>query len=150
MLRLIWSAFRDAAWAPALVLLFRWEAFQLGIRRELDHVIHFSGGLAIAYFLYRVIRMASPWLGEVRPFTRHVLAFTAACTVAVFWEFAEYASDVFLGTHIQYSVAETLQDLIYGTLGAACCLGLIALFEACFKRRPRGEDAKAEAETSGI
>lgn len=134
--KLGWNAFRDAAWALALVLLFRWGAFVLGVRQQLDHVIHFSGGFAMAYFLYRVIRMASPYLGELRPFTRYVLAFAGTCTVALFWEFSEFASDIFLKTHIQYSVAETLDDLIFGTLGAACCLALIAVVTRLKAGRP--------------
>jgi hypothetical protein len=125
--KLIWSALRDAAWVLAVVILFRWGAMRLGIREQLDHVIHFSGGFAMAYFLYRVIRMASPYLGELRPFTRYLLAFAGTCTVALFWEFGEFASDIFRGTHIQFSVAETLDDLIFGTLGAACCLVFIAV-----------------------
>ena len=65
---------------------------------------------------------------------RYVLAFTAACTVAVFWEFGEFASDLVLGTHIQHDVAETLWDLVFGAGGAAIALCVITIFEAI---RPR-------------
>jgi hypothetical protein len=109
-----------------VVIVFRRWAIAMGIREPLDHVIHFSGGLAIAYFLYRIIKMSASWIGPVTNATRYILAFTTACTVAVFWEFGEFASDAFRGTHIQHDVAETLWDLIYGVSGAALCILTIA------------------------
>jgi hypothetical protein len=40
-------------------------------------------------------------------------------TVAVFWEFAEFLLDRFLGTDLQISLQNTMQDLLMGILGAA-------------------------------
>ena len=127
ILNLLWTCVRDAGWALVLVFLFRGLAIALGVRPQLDHPIHFSGGFAIAYFLYRAIRMASPFIGPLTPAARFCLAFSSACTAAVFWEFGEFASDLLIGTHIQYAVAETLWDLISGVLGAVASLSLIAL-----------------------
>lgn len=108
----------------------------LGMRHQLDHAIHFSGGLAIAYFLYRSIKIISPVIGFVTPLTRFLLSFTAACTVALFWEFGEFASDLLRGTRIQHSVHETLWDLVFGTAGALLSLLIIALLEG-YKSRTR-------------
>ena len=116
-----------AAWAPALVIIFRWLARELHIRKQLDHVIHFSGGLAICYFIYQCINIALFYVGDLRTWVRYLLIFTASCTVALFWEFAELASDLFFGTHIQHNVLETLWDLVYGTLGATVTLTLILI-----------------------
>jgi len=48
----------------------------------------------------------------------YLLGFTGACTSAVFWEFAEFASDQLLGTAIQESLTETILDLLFGVIGA--------------------------------
>jgi hypothetical protein len=37
--------------------------------------------------------------------------------MAVFWEFAEYASDRLQGTHLNLGVEDTLHDLLMGMLG---------------------------------
>jgi hypothetical protein len=121
-----WSALRDAGWAPALVLLLRALLLQWGVREHYDPLIHFSGGVAIAYFFYRLIRIFSEWLGNLAPAGRLLLAYTCACTTALFWEFGEWGSDKLTGGHIQHSVFETLFDLLYGALGAFCALALIA------------------------
>lgn len=49
-------------------------------------------------------------------------------TVALFWEFGEYASDLILITDVQHSVSETMSDLIAGSLGAMIVIILFALF----------------------
>ena len=123
----VWQVAIRAAWAPLLVIVFRWIAIELHIRKQLDHVIHFSGGLAICYFIYRCLDIGSFYVGDLRTWVRYFLTFTASCTVALFWEFAELASDLFLGTHIQHNVLETLWDLVYGTLGATVTLTLILI-----------------------
>ena len=142
MISLIWRALRDAAWAPILVIVFRGVAMVLGIRAQLDHVIHFSGGFAIAYFLYRVCKMAHHYIGELSPLARYLMAYFSACTVALFWEFGEFASDIFMRTQIQHSVTETLLDLIYGASGAFLCLLLIAIVERV-KRKSAAEQGAA-------
>ena len=126
---LAYHLLRDAAWAPISVILLRGLAMVFGIRAQLDHVIHFSGGFAIAYFLFRAIKMAHSIIGPVTPITRYLFAFCAACTVALFWEFGELASDIFTDTHIQHSVSETLYDLLYGTAGATCSLVMNSLIQ---------------------
>lgn len=135
LVRLTAVWFRDTAWAPLLVILFRAVAMANGVRQPLDPAIHFSGGFAIAYVLYRGVRIFAPVIGSVTVLTRYLLAFTAACTVALFWEFGEFVSDLVRGTHIQHSVRETLGDLIFGTFGALLSLALIAIVEAAKKRR---------------
>jgi hypothetical protein len=99
------------------------------VRKELDHLIHFSGGLAIAYFLDRALRICSAYTGELRPGVRYLLTYTSACTVAVFWELGEYAMDIRYGSHIQHSVSETLLDLFFGVSGAAVTVGGISVVE---------------------
>jgi hypothetical protein len=125
---IVWRILRDAAWAPAAVLIFHQVAIRLHIRSRLDHLIHFLGGAAAAYFFYRAVKIAAPYLGKLQKLTRYLLAFTLTCTIAVFWELAEFASDKLRGTHIQQSISETLWDLISGVTGATVCLALIFIF----------------------
>ena len=53
----------------------------------------------------------------------------------MFWEFAEFFSDVEFGTHIQYSVHETMRDLIADATGAATTLVLTWMVR-CFTVKP--------------
>jgi uncharacterized membrane protein YjdF len=115
------------AWAPVAVFIFRALAYHYGVRKPLDPAIHFAGGLAIAYVLYWAIRYGFTLLGRPSLLVRYLLAFTASCTVALFWEFGEYASDVIRDTHIQFDIHETLGDLICGVLGATVTLSLLAM-----------------------
>jgi hypothetical protein len=55
-----------------------------------------------------------------------VLLLSLTATAAVFWEFAEFISDQWLNTHLQPSIANTMQDQFLGILGgmtwAAICI----------------------------
>ena len=115
-----------AGWAPVAVLVLHAVVAETPLRKPLDFWMHFSGGVAIAYFLFHAIDCFEEFLG-VRSFGRYLFAFALACTVGLFWEFGELFSDVFLGTHIQKSVHETMSDLIADTLGAILVLVIIGL-----------------------
>lgn len=116
-----------AGWAPLAVLVFHHEIQHTRWREPLDFVMHYSGGLAITYFLWHALELFAHWIGELTSFARYLFAFALACTVGVFWEFAEFASDIFLHTHIQYSIGETMRDLIADATGAMTTLTLILL-----------------------
>jgi uncharacterized membrane protein YjdF len=88
--------------------------------------MHFSGGMAIAYFLYRGMGAFPEFLRVASGWGNYLFAFALATVVGVFWEFAELASDVFLGSTIQKSVHETMRDLIADVLGALLALGILA------------------------
>ena len=143
LISIAWTALRDVAWAPVLVIVFRGVAMIFGIRAQLDHVIHFSGGFAIAYFLYRICKIAHYYIGDLSSAARYLMAYFSACTVALFWEFGEFASDIFKGTHIQHSVSETFLDLIYGASGAFLCLILIEIVERVKKTNAAEQGAAA-------
>ena len=67
-------------------------------RKPLDFWMHFSGGMAIAYFWFHALACFARWLGTPTPAGRYLFSFALACTVGLFWEFAELASDAFLAT----------------------------------------------------
>lgn len=133
----LYRLMREAAWAPlAVVLLHAILALAFGHRRSLDPLLHFLGGLALAFFFDRGSRVAADQLGQLRTLARNLLAFSLTCTVAVFWEFAEFLSDHYLGTHVQFGMEDTLSDLLLGALGAAVYLGL-AFLRSDFRKNQR-------------
>ena len=116
---------REAGWAPFAVLVFHAIVVRTPYRAALDNMNHFLGGAAIAFFLLHGMRLALP--NRLSSRTSNFFAFSLACTVAVFWEIAEFAGDQLFGKHVQISLPETMWDLIFGILGAAITLSLLAI-----------------------
>ena len=87
--------------------------------------MHYSGGLSFAYFAYYALEEFDELLGKLSRLGHYVVTFLATCTMALFWEFAEYAADGIFGKNIQHSIDETLWDLINGTLGGVTTLLLL-------------------------
>ena len=122
------SVLADPGWAPLAVVIAHVALAQYGLTDRFDHHLHFLGGASIAYFFFGLnfklpisIAVGPRWL-------HYLLAFTLACTAALFWEFAEFASDQFRRTSIQQSIPETMLDLLFGVAGACVSLSLLALF----------------------
>ncbi len=124
-----------AGWAPLAVLIFHQKIMHTSYRQQLDFVMHYSGGVAISYFLWHALDCFAHWFGQLTVFARYLFTFALACTVGLFWEFAEFFSDVQFGTHIQYSVHETMRDLIADATGAATMLTLTWIVR-CFTAKP--------------
>ena len=103
--------------------------------------MHYSGGVAISLFLWRALDCFAHCFGSLTPFARHLFTFALACTVGLFWEFAELFSDVVYGAHIQHSVRETVRDLIADATGALTTLTLTWIVR-CFtmKRQAAAAD----------
>lgn len=124
-----------AGWAPVAVLIFHRVIFNTPWRQPLDFVMHYSGGVAISFFLWHALDCFASWFGTLTAFARYLFTFALACTVGLFWEFAELFSDVVYHTHIQHSVHETMRDLIADATGATTTLALV-LIVRCFGKRP--------------
>lgn len=136
---------RQAAWAPLTVLLVHAVAASLlGHPRNLDPLMHFAGGAAVAYFVFCACDVCHRYVGALPQLTTFVLVFTGTCTIALFWEFGEYLSDAFLGTRVQASLAETMSDLLLGAAGAVVYL-LSSFFIA--RRTPNTEPEVRESES---
>lgn len=118
---------RKAAWAPVLVLMTHQVVLRTPWRQDLDFWMHFSGGMAAAYGSWHALACFERWIGPLTLIGRLLFSFALACTIGVFWEFAELASDVFRGTHIQHHVRETMGDLIADACGALATLVMIGL-----------------------
>ena len=126
----IWKLFKQAGWAPLLVVVFHRIVLLSGLRqfRVCDWILHFSGGLTIAYFLFHLIPYLEPKIGKLSTRARLLLTYTSAVTVAAFWELAEFAASFSKGTVLQHSLSETMVDLLNGVLGAAVTIVLLVLF----------------------
>ena len=131
---------RRAGWAPAAVLLlhlglvYGFDAYERF--SPLDIPMHFLGGAAMAYLaehLYREGQRGGA-LTVGAGFFRALLLVSFAALAAVLWELAELASDRYLGTRYQVSLADTMRDLFMGLLGAVTYLLL----------RPRGPAASPD------
>ena len=86
---------------------------------NVDMPFHYLGGLSIAYTASLILSYLESERITV-PLHRMlflVLLLSLTATTAVFWEFAEFISDQVLGTHLQPSIANTMQDQFLGILG---------------------------------
>jgi uncharacterized membrane protein len=111
-------------WAPIavfslhLILVFAFDLYAGW--PDADVPMHFAGGLAMAYFVSGCFRALTAGLaGRGRlVLLELVLALSLTATAAVAWEFTEFALDHLAGTNLQYSLANTMQDLALGMLGS--------------------------------
>jgi hypothetical protein len=131
------------------VLIFHALIAKTSLRQPLDFAMHFSGGAAIAYFLFEAQEHFQSFLGRPSSFGRYLFAFALACTAGLFWEFGELFSDGFLHTHIQKSLYETMSDLIADTAGATTSLLVVGLLRR-FARSPNKADAANAARSDCV
>lgn len=86
---------------------------------NMDIPFHYVGGLSIAYTASQLLSyLESEKI--TTPMNRIlfvVLLLSLTATTAVFWEFGEFISDQALGSHLQPSIANTMQDQFLGILG---------------------------------
>jgi hypothetical protein len=91
----------------------------------LDIPMHYLGGLSMAYCLSlaQTSLQDHKVVNQLDKLIELVLVFTLVATIAVFWEFAEFLLDHLLGTDLQVSLPNTMQDLLMGILGAGTLVG---------------------------
>ncbi len=122
---------REAAWAPALVLVvYLLTARVLHLFTsfpDLDIPMHLVGGMGAAFFFLRSLQVLSRGeiLGKPNRLAIRLLAFSLTSVAAIAWELAEFASDRLLGTHEQLGLEDTMVDLVMGGLGALLLVWLL-------------------------
>lgn len=130
--RIIRKLFVTGGWAPCLVFSLHVLATRVFGVYEIwppaDIPMHFAGGLAIAFFMSQAFR-ALP--REVVRSSRLVvleaiLVLSLTISAAVVWEFAEFSLDTILGSNVQVSLANTMQDLAMGMLGSLVMVAIRA------------------------
>jgi hypothetical protein len=133
MLNLAWRTVTDAAWPGLVVLVAHAVLGELfGHEPYVDPAMHFAGGVAAAFFFTRLPRLFPEHLGEPTPLARALLGIGLTSAIAILWELGEYASDAFLGTHIQRDVGNMMRDLVNGMLGAS----VLVVFQRRTNRTP--------------
>ena len=125
LIELVRKIFVVGGWAPAVVFLIHVVATQVfdvyTLWPQTDIPMHFAGGCAIAFFISRcfqalpreVIRSSRIVVLEA------VIVASLTTSATVLWEFAEFSLDRLAGTNVQVSLANTMQDMAMGMLGAA-------------------------------
>jgi hypothetical protein len=129
------AALREAGWAPALVFVAHVVALRgfgaYAVFPPLDIPMHLLGGIAITYFFARSYRVAErgSLLGQPSRGLFYVVVWALATSTTVLWEFGEFLSDRYLGTHAQLGLEDTLFDMFLGCVGSLAFLGATAAFE---------------------
>ena len=117
-------------WAPLLVFathMFMSHALNAyDWWPSIDVPMHFSGGLAIAFFVSRCFQtLPRQDVPQGRLAILELLLIgSLTATVAVFWEFAEFSLDQVFGTNVQVNLANTMKDMALGILGAIMLIGM--------------------------
>jgi hypothetical protein len=132
LVRWLLLTLRRAAWAPILVFCVHEASARLGLYGAwppLDIPMHFLGGIAIAFFFGQAYRAAEEMglLGRPAAIVFAVMVFALTCSSTVFWEFAEFLSDRYLGSHMQGGLEDTLGDMLVGIVGGVVLLGMEGL-----------------------
>jgi hypothetical protein len=120
----LWKLFLAGGWFPVLVFLIHlFFFFVVNIYTfwpRADVLLHFLGGLSIAYFVSRswqLVRNGSV-NQEWENLLELVLIISLTATAAVFWEFGEYVLDRTFNGNLQVNLLNTMQDLFMGMLGS--------------------------------
>lgn len=121
----LWNIF----WLPICVFLlhiFLSRGLQFYILVPwIDIPMHYLGGLSMAYsmFLSLAFLKKEGIITHLDRIIELTFVFTMVATIAVFWEFAEFSMDQLIGTNVQISLQNTMQDLFLGILGAVTMIG---------------------------
>lgn len=127
------TALLEAGWAPAAVFALHLLASRVFLLYStfppLDIGMHVLGGAAIAFLAWRASYLASNAnaIGTLNRAGLVVIVIGLTCAAAVLWEFAEFLSDRYLGTHAQGSLDDTLSDMLFGILGGAAFAAVAGL-----------------------
>ncbi len=108
-------------WAPLAVLLLSFPLAAIPYAQPGYSVLHVLGGVALAYFARRAVRVVHGGWPRV---LSSVVAFALACTGALAWEIGEFAIDFVFGTTLQEGLLDTMTDLILSAGGAAAWLAV--------------------------
>lgn len=110
---------REVLWAPVAVVVLHWLiGGWLGHEPVVDPIMHFSGGVAAAFFFWESSIRGRRYVGDLSPLALALLSFGMASALAVGWELCEFVVDEVRGTNIQRGVANTMRDLALGLAGA--------------------------------
>jgi hypothetical protein len=122
--RSLWRLLAVGGWAPLSLFLLH-VALDAGLDAyaawpRADVPMHLAGGAAMAFFVSRCLRVLTRESANCRVVAVELtLVVSLTMTAAVVWELGEFALDRLADTRLQVSLANTMQDLACGGLGAA-------------------------------
>ncbi len=119
-----------AAWAPpAVFFLHSLAAQQWGHEPYVDPVMHFSGGMAMAFFFWQSAVCCQRYLGKLSFMTLACFAFGMASLTAVAWEIMEYGLAIYDNNPgwLNQNFLNILRDLALGISGALLMVSLSML-----------------------
>lgn len=96
----------------------------------IDIPMHFVGGMTMTttlIMLYKALQHIN-LIPQMHAAITRVFLFTTISTITIFWEFAEFSTDVFFGTHAQVSIPDTMKDMFLGMLGGLLVISLFRIF----------------------
>ena len=132
-LRASLTAIRRVGWLPIAVFLLHEICAHVvdgyTLWPPVDIPLHLFGGFAIAFFSSGVIIAFADHevIEHPHALIHAALVFSVACTVAVFWEFAEWTADHTLGTSCQIGLDDTILDLLMGVLGGGVFAAVVLM-----------------------
>jgi uncharacterized membrane protein len=142
-IRWIVQTFRQAAWAPVLVLclvVLAERIFDAYTRFPwADMPTHFLGGIAVTYFFWRAAANVPSVAGNIPKISHAVLALGCTASTTVLWEVFEFLSDRFLGAHMQHGLGDTSSDIFFSLAGGVTYLVLRRSFAASTRAHTRPE-----------
>lgn len=109
-------------WMPVTLLIINFTPFALDLYERttwFDDIMHTLGGFAIALMLTTYMRINGITWWKTIPLHARIL-FTACFAVmfGVIWEWREFITDTYFGTHDQPSIADTMFDLFLAMIGS--------------------------------
>ena len=114
-----------AAWAPlAVYILHGLAAKQWGHEPYVDPIIHFSAGIAIAFFFWQSAECCQRYLGNLSVMGLAYIVFGMATATAIAWEIMEYGIAMNDGSTQWWTLLNTLRDLALGMSGALLLVSL--------------------------
>jgi hypothetical protein len=127
ILHILFQICIKAAWAPpAVFFLHSLAAQQWGHEPYVDPIMHFSGGMAMAFFFWQSAKYCQRYLGNPSVMVLACIAFGMAAFTAIAWEIMEYGlalqdnNPMWLGQNLLNS----LRDIALGMSGALLLVGL--------------------------
>jgi uncharacterized membrane protein YjdF len=124
--------FIHALFFPALVYLFQIATILLfdvySYFPTFDVPMHILGGVSVAMSVFYLCQAAKKKkLLSIRSYALEAcLIVIVTLSVAVWWEWYEYAVTILTNVPFQGTMADTMADLVYGTIGAATTVLLLA------------------------
>lgn len=119
-------------WFPILVVTFNFSSPAIYLYANFwifDVIMHTLGGIAIANMLFIYLKyFGKNWWKQIPSHMQFVFSVSFVGLFGIMWEFYEFLNDLFYKTHMQPSIADTMQDLFFDLVGAVIFTAIYLFF----------------------